>query len=237
MRIVAATGDHVDKCMKAFSSRLYNDVISEKQRSFLEKFLCFPSTDILSANYSLELEQAAGIPHQKNKYYAARRDTKECSARERRLRMYTYFEAEKYKKRIWHIHGDVTAPSSIIMGHYYYGKLLHEIQNYIPDLMRRSGDVSSYKPKSWVDLFLLNEIHMIGFGLNLSEIDLWWLICCKRRYFSHTKIVFHKPFWERCDEAALMMRTYGVTVCDDTEAETGNYLSYYEKVLDRIRNS
>ena len=237
LRIVAASKDNVNANMKDFASQLYADVITENRKYFLQKILKTPGMDIITTNYSMELEQAAEIPHKKNSYYKIRNTTKECTEHEQRLRLYTYFDVNAYEKRIWHIHGDITAPSSIIMGHYYYGKLLREIQNYVPEFIRRykacmkTGETP--EAKSWVDLFLMNDIHMLGFSMNISEMDLWWLVCCKKRNFPNTKIFFHTADLDMNSEEALMMEAYNIDICKDTLDDTG-YLGYYEKVLNDI---
>ena len=241
MRIVAATDDSVDKYMKTFSAMLFDDVISEERSQFLQKILSTPAADLITANYSLELEQAAGIPHKRNKYYAARKDTKECTATEKKLRLYTYFDAEAYQKRIWHIHGDITTPNSLIMGHYYYGKLLREIQTNVPSYIRRykayASSGLSYEAESWAESFLINDVHMFGFQLDLAEIDLWWLICCKKRNFPDTKIVFYASDMDFDCDRRLMLEAYGVTICDDIPLDKTNYRAYYDAVIDKIQNA
>ncbi|MBR1433065.1 AbiH family protein [Ruminococcus sp.] len=84
------------------------------------------------------------------------------------------------ERRIWHIHGEARKPDSMILGHYYYGNLTAKIKNEsdrLDDAYRREG----YKCKSWMDLFILGDVYIIGTALDVSEIDLWWLINRKAR--------------------------------------------------------
>jgi hypothetical protein len=37
------------------------------------------------------------------------------------------------------------------------------------------------RPYSWVDVFLRNDVHIIGLQLDFAEIDLWWLLTVKER--------------------------------------------------------
>jgi len=51
---------------------------------------------------------------------------------------------------------------------------------------------------SWGDVFLRDEIHIVGFSLDYSEIDIWWLLTFKAQYESRYKItcgptIFH--YW------------------------------------------
>lgn len=239
MRIVAATNDGVDEYMKTFATQLFGDVISEERSRFLKKILSVPAVDIITANYSMELEQAAGIPHKRNKYYAIRKETKVCTNTEKKIRLYTYFDADTYGKRIWHVHGDITTPSSLIMGHYYYGKLLREIQNNVPYYIRKyktaASSGSSYETTSWAESFLVNDVHMFGFTMDLSEADLWWLICCKKRNFPDTRIYYYASDMDPDCDRRIMLESYGVIVVDDIPLDNSNYLNYYEAVLNRIQ--
>jgi hypothetical protein len=101
------------------------------------------------------------------------------------------------KKKVWHIHGDAATPDSVIMGHYYYGKLLREIQLRIKIFMPfckgcMNNGVDS-ESKSWVDLFLTKDVYIVGFGFDFSEMDLWWLAACKKKEFANTKIHYYAP--------------------------------------------
>lgn len=239
MSIVAATNDSVDKCMKDFAQTLHADISGDSKRiNFLRQFLCMPGMDIITSNYSLELEQAGGIPNKLNKYYACRKDTQDCTEREKKLRLYTYFDIPDYEKRVWHIHGDITTPSSLVMGHYYYGKVLHEIQNYVPKLIRRQKAAEKagepLEIKSWVDLFLTREVHIIGMKMDISEIDLWWLICCKKRNFPDTKVHFYEPNFQEVTPTIMLLEAYNVDICKDIFLKNGDYLDYYNQVLNKI---
>jgi hypothetical protein len=45
---------------------------------------------------------------------------------------------------------------------------------------------------SWIDLFLTHDVYIAGFGMNLCEMDFWWLVCCKKRNFPETKIYVYE---------------------------------------------
>ena len=55
MRIVVASGDRVDKAMKKISTDM-NLKISPEQKSLLKGFLELPVSDILTVNYTFELD-------------------------------------------------------------------------------------------------------------------------------------------------------------------------------------
>ena len=97
------------------------------------------------------------------------------------------------KKDLWKIHGDTVRPSSILLGYNQYAKYMGQIKDYLykgikykniahplrSPLMGKKPDFNFDKPinlYSWVDIFLRDQIHIVGLGLDFSEIILWWLI-------------------------------------------------------------
>ena len=87
---------------------------------------------------------------------------------------------------------------------------------------------------SWVDYFLTGEVYSVGFGFDLSEIDLWWLVDCKRRHFSNARLHIFTP--SMSDAAADIAAAYGLDV-HDTHAghwSPSQYQDYYWSLLKEI---
>ena len=238
MQIIAATGDLVDKAMQEISSKM-DTIISAEQKELLGTILKLPFENILTANYTFELEQAAGTGQGFSRYRKVRKQSKDTTRKENRFNLFRYYAPENTDKKIWHIHGDITTPSGVIMGNYYYGKLLHEIQTYVPVFMRRFGFSESHntalKMQSWVDSFLTGNVYIMGFGMNLNETDIWWLICCKKRNFPQTKVHLYSPGKDLSPEKRAMLRTYGVDIIDTVDFD-GNYVRYYYDVVNHIKS-
>lgn len=144
MQIVVATNDHVDERLKALASELLKAKNNEEKNAFLRKFFDLPMDDILTANYSFELEIADGMKQSKGAYSHSLKKTKELGSSEEKLRTYQYHQL-KNGKRIWHIHGDAAKPSTMIMGHYYYAKQLREIQDCAARTVRRAKSMKACK--------------------------------------------------------------------------------------------
>jgi hypothetical protein len=107
---------------------------------------------------------------------------------------YSLFRGYKDDMRqIWNIHGEVKNPKSILLGHAQYSKYMGQVKDYlykgikftrVSESLRSplSGKIPNFNFEdnveiySWVDLFLRDEIHVVGLGLDFSEIILWWLI-------------------------------------------------------------
>ncbi len=93
------------------------------------------------------------------------------------------------KKAIWMIHGEIEKPNTIMLGHEQYSGALQKIRTYVTKKDKYSsafmaGNYDFDKNKkvhSWVDVFLRDDIHILGFSLDYTEIELWWLIAYKAR--------------------------------------------------------
>ena len=127
-----------------------------------------------NANES-EKEQYRFIPYIKESVYSLHR----CHA-------FIKKDGAKVKvKRIWHIHGEAKNPASIMLGYNHYGSTLGRMANYyngkdiyksLGILQNRLSSPLTSEPKSWIDLFYMKNIHIIGYGLDNAEIDIWWLL-------------------------------------------------------------
>lgn len=111
---------------------------------------------------------------------------------------------------IWHIHGEARKPDSMILGHYYYGKLLRRCVARLDGTKEILEDkklvyhgkekeftrnIKVKRPQkigSWIDAFVLGDVYILGFGMDFSEADLWWLIEYKRNHpnFCGKTIIF-----------------------------------------------
>jgi hypothetical protein len=95
-------------------------------------------------------------------------------------------------KFVWHIHGEVEAPTTITLGYDQYSGYLQKLRTYAT-ADRESKNGSPFKMGnmdfdhvpgtvySWLDVFLRDDIHIVGLGLDYTEIDLWWAVTYKAR--------------------------------------------------------
>ena len=236
MQIVAVSNNHIDSKMGVLAEKLLSSEITEAQREFLLKILSVPAEQIVTTNYTYEIEQALSSQYSRGRapnstFFSV---DKIDSSNDMMLHRFTRLPLESNYRYIWHIHGLAYKPSSITIGHYYYGRLISQIQRYIGNMMVRYKRAESqgklYEPKSWVDYFLMGDVHMLGFGMDTSEFELWWLTCCKQRNFSDSKIYFYTRGIE--PERELLMRSYGIQIIN---CEGERYLDSYESALREIR--
>lgn len=191
LKAILVTKDSVDKALQSQKDRLGNlgTEKSEKQTLLLRRLLNAGFDEILTTNYSYELETAALGQGKVNERSLRRmqRHTSDVRRCETSLLLHTYnrIVQDGEEKRIWHIHGEARKPDSMIMGAYYYGNLLGKII----DLNKRRGKYYSQtiasgetpRIRSWSDAFILGDVYILGFGFGFAESDMWWLLNRKKR--------------------------------------------------------
>lgn len=231
MQIVAATRDNVDKSMVELCQKLKEITLNEEQKSFGKRILSLPFDRIITTNYTYELERSVS----ENKTFRCRYFEKK---RERDMSLFGYIPVTvgEEEKQIWHIHGHACAPNSVIMGHYFYGKLLSSIQSYIPKMLKgwrmRQNIDGDFEIRSWVDSFMTDDVYMVGFGMDLCEADIWWLACCKKRHFPDSRIYFYVPEWDlpKDDPRRILMNAYGIVIREISCPEK-DFSAFYEEIL------
>ena len=225
---VILTGDHLGTQMKTVSEQLSLLKAAAEENEMLCAFASLPVNAILTANYTYELEKALnpGFNCLPGRRCSFRKSACVESSKYNAEQLHTYFDVERYPT-IWHIHGEAARHNTMVLGHYYYGKLLAKMQQYISLLMSRykarAAKRQSMELRSWLDYFMLGDVYIVGLGMALSELDLWWLVNCKKRHFPSRKVILYKP--DIKPEEKLLAEAYGVTV--NADGFTGDYKAYY----------
>lgn len=244
---VLATDDHVDRAINE-KQKLFcgvTDNAMEGLRPYLQQLLSMGFDDILTTNYSYELERAAYENISQNGSLCKKwmRHTAEVARAEQKYLLHTY-NAVPYQgvsNRVWHIHGEVRKPSSLILGHYYYGKLFFKYQELLNKRSNLQFDLEQQgKPpimESWLDAFLLGDVYVLGFGYDYSEFDLWWLLNRKKReQASHGTLYFYEPAAGNELKFALL-ETYGAKIeCLGFRQQNPDYQAFYQEALTDIQS-
>ena len=166
---------------------------------------------ILTTNYSYEIEAALlGEEKPSPQRIAKLMNFHEVNHAQTQFLINTFNQVGETP--IWHIHGEARKPGSMILGHYYYGKLLRRcvarldgtketLEDKQPayhgkeeEFTRNIKAKRSQKIGSWIDAFVLGDVYILGFGMDFSEADLWWLVEYKRNHPEFCgKTVFFDP--------------------------------------------
>jgi hypothetical protein len=125
-------------------------------------------------------------------------------------------------KFVWHIHGEVEAPNTITLGYDQYSGYLQKLRSYATaDRETKNGspfkmgimnfDTVEGQVYSWLDVFLRDDIHIVGLGLDYTEIDLWWAVTYKARKkaqgFAVGSTTYHDWYTGDVEEEALARRS------------------------------
>lgn len=169
-------------------------------------------------------------------------------------------ETDQKNKTLWRIHGEADKPQSLLLGYGHYAKYMGQIKDYLykgikfagfkgdirSPLMGKSPDFNFEKNAeiySWIDIFLKDELHIIGLGLDFSEIILWWLLSEKMslhakypkkvgsiNYYSIELPNINKPVAQQCVRA--MLRDLGANII---EIQAESYEEGYKKIADSLK--
>ncbi len=255
LQAIIATADAVGPAMKKHAKLFYGSVTDEFQRARLNRLLAMGFDHILTTNYSYELECAAlgleRITDYKLKTLLASMLKDKGGRAESKYLLHTCNRvvSGKVTNHIWHIHGEARKPGSMVIGHYYYGMLLNR---YISFFEGRSDDYQKHQKKgtnpsvkSWLDAFILGDVYILGFGFDLSEFDLWWLLNRKKRERATVGKVHYYQMMPAGDTAAQqkekleLLRLMNVEVhsLDLTENDDPeHYKQFYTLAMDDIQH-
>ena len=159
---------------------------------------------------------------------------------------YNLFRRRKVgQKYIWHIHGESDVPNSITLGHEQYAGQLQKMRNYATaNRTTKSRDVSQFKLKnelfdtdgstySWLDIFLRDNVHILGLSLDYTEIDLWWLLSYKERLRQISGYTVGKTYFHTIEETKIkkqglisILESFGVII-----KKHSNYENMYNSVI------
>ena len=152
----------------------------------------------------------------------------------------------------WPIHGNVDSPASIMLGFDHYCGALSKIESYVkggyemPNVGRLPSITYRLKngieePYSWIDLFFISDIHIIGLGLEYEEMDLWWVLNRRRRIKRKedglvTNRVIYYPVDLVTDDKRQLLNGFDVEICD-LDNYSSAYMSRYKRQLDNIESN
>ncbi len=192
---------------------------------------------ILTTNYSYCVERAFFPRSDFTQSQTRSRKRFRLGEREGVYKMQTGYLAGK--TGLWHIHGECADGRSIVLGHDRYGRLLTRIEGIC------SGQFYSGNPEeirqrafqSWPELFLHGDVYILGFGMDESEFDLWWLLRRKQRerYADGRVFYYDHPNNGSKSTKHLLLTSCGVELVPIACEKTIAYEDFYKLALDDIR--
>jgi hypothetical protein len=252
-------------------SNLKNEIadILKKQKTnqFYDKLLNLKFDNYLTTNYDFALNDSFKTKSKDNwiknnsteGIYSIRRNT-------------SFFDSKNNEHcKIWNIHGEVSNPKSIMLGLDHYCGSIGKIDGYLKGNyeyqvenkkhqtipIKEKINTNEFDNVSWVELFFITNLHIIGFGLDYSEIDLWWIINKRARLKKEVSIQNKIKFYVSPLEKLLKpQRDYGKYIQEKNKRELlksfdveiievpidvslfdKKYKVQYQDIIDRIKAS
>lgn len=233
LQVVAATKDNVQSCMKNLANEFRSINISEEQKDLINTILKVGFDSILTTNYSLEFEKSTIKDCNKGRIYKKYRKTQKQNKQQEDLGIFQCVELpDENNTLLWHIHGTSLRVNSMVMGELYYGNLLREVSNRALKINfnKSSKKKKRFTPKSWIDYFLFCDVHILGFGLDFSEIDIWWLLSYKKIKYPNSKVYLYAP--KISEDKKMLLSCYNVEIPQINF--DGDYIKYYNDVCKQI---
>ncbi len=247
-QIIVATDNRVDEKLKDYKDQMYGEVIDEEFRAVLRLILTAGFDEIITTNYSYELEISASKENKLNdNTLTGMQDTTDGRRAERIYMLHTYNKVEYsgVQNRVWHIHGEARKPSSMVIGQYYYGNLVSRYKQHFEGIKDKYERAECFRKElkynSWLDSFIMGDVYVLGFGFDPAEIDLWWLLERKKRErATKGKVYFYIPKWETrkrtIKDKLELLRCHGVERPQkDLVCTKGDYKEFYYKAIVGIR--
>lgn len=191
-RLAAAWWKKDKTTSRALREKVADKIKVIKPGELHKKIMARKIHNVLTTNYDFSLEDAIGKHNPCNSGW-------EISSK------YSLFRHRVIKdKRIWHLHGDICEPRSILLGYDHYTGAIYRLRRYIYHKYHKRASLAernifefekSGKYYSWLDIFLRDNVHIIGLSLDYSEIDIWWAIVHKNHRARHNKYVGSTYYW------------------------------------------
>lgn len=211
-----------------------------KNYPLIDNLLQIPFDAILTTNYTYELEY-----HLNPSYITLSNETKrnkfayttdKKSEEKYLLRTYNRIEKNGLTQNIWHIHGELRRPSSIILTHDEYARLVNKIlefNNKRGDQYSRYYD--SLEIKSWVDYFLMGDLYILGLGMDFSEFDMWWLLSRRLREKNYPGTVTFFSMADSNNPKIMALSSLNVK-CDNCGFCERDYIAFYKVAIQKIKS-
>ncbi len=157
--------------------------------------------------------------------------------------------------KLWKIHGDIDRIASITLGFDQYCGSLAKLTDYVKGKYSSSQNSKSIRCKthmkdkcnnnnfdslSWAELFFRTNVFIVGFGMNFSEIDIWWLINKRARFknngvmINNTITYLYNPIYEDREKKPAIFSALDAfnVICQPIKPNE----PYFKEIFEKIQN-
>ena len=168
------------------------------------------------------------------------------------LRRKIVLDNAKREKHLWHCHGEIFSPPTIMLGLDQYCGSVGHISEYlsgkykfkdgkdgviVPQMSERlDGEFGPIN--SWIDLFFISNVYIVGFSLLYEETDIWWVLTRRMRLIKQGKKINNRIifFGDVKEGKEKLFKSLGVEVYKHKSViKNNNYWPFYGEVVDVIR--
>lgn len=220
-------------------------VDARNKKSVYRRLFDLGIREFITTNYDYSIERTA-VPDFVHKYTT-------------REQLYSKYRKQKADYIVvHHVHGECAYPSSICLGYEHYAGTLEKIRSFLTESTSTKDKNDPHKFRlydvlvglekaedSWLYRFFTEDIYFLGFGLDVSELDLWWLITYRAKLIRENKIPIHNQivYYEtgigrnqseqkRIKDKENLLRSFGVEVVSCMDR---GYPGRYEHALSDMK--
>lgn len=239
--------------------QIYNDVkqyiinmiqnIKTNEYSIHNRLKEIKCNDIITTNYDFILEKV---------YIDEGTDfTKYKPSEEKYIMNKLPINMKNLKFNFYHIHGVASKPSTICLGYEHYAGFVEKLRGSINKKEQLDKTKMIIKQKllnekkwdnHWYEFFYNSNIYILGFNLDLSEIDIWWILTHRAfLYYSNyeglkekikNEIYFYDTYEVSKNNRTKLhslLKGLNVNVIDHPVNNKEEYLLEYNKIIDEIK--
>lgn len=205
----------------------------------LEDLVSLRFDAILTTNYTYEIENCfkEGYSQLKDKLKYVRTISRSSLKNiDTKFLLHTFNQIDG-SPPIWHLHGELRRKSSIVLTHDEYSRLIHKlVDENIVNQNKYIDFQTEVKYKSWLDYLLVSRLYIVGFGMDFSEFDLWWILNRRKREKAKVgEIVFFESSKMNPSKKAAL-EALDVKVIHFSDIKEDNYIELYRKATEYIKN-
>lgn len=184
---------YTSKNEEAIKEDIVDEISTMTPNPYHKKITDLPFENILTLNYDYNFTNSGHRRNQEKKYS---------------LRRHQLID----NKKVWHIHGELNNKDSIMLGYSHYIDSINNIQNEF-----RKIEKDKRRDLTWIDIFLTDDIYILGAGLDFEELDIWWLLSYRNRellkqkeylnrstIFKKTKIIYIDLVDKKNDDSKML---------------------------------
>ncbi|MDO5526308.1 MAG: SIR2 family protein [Prevotella sp.] len=206
------------------------------------------ATHYITTNYDYLLEDELS-----KQGFKLNKEVSDSSEKIYSIRRKNVFVSNEDKKTIWHIHGDINLPQSIMLGYDHYCGSIGKTTSYVKGSYKVSYNnrkiesiINRINNKdnetiSWIDLMFMSNVHIVAFGMDYAEQDVWWLLNKRLRFIKEEKAKICNKIFYYCtedDNKREILESFGVEVKPyPTPTKNNEWISFYKTILNDISDN